>query len=123
MIPQMRARETRRPRGLDGWLASGQELPSPVRHELGRGCHVLFTDSSEECNHEKHERTKSRNGEFFFVLSSFRAFRDCIWHNQAMNKSRKKPADLFHAAHEANLRKAQPLAARMRPHALDEFIG
>src|SRR6266404_3940751 len=31
--------------------------------------------------------------------------------------------DLFHDIHEANLRKAQPLAARMRPHALDEFVG
>src|SRR6516164_8152734 len=40
-----------------------------------------------------------------------------------MSKSRKKPADLFHAAHEANLKKAQPLAARMRPRSLDEFLG
>jgi putative ATPase len=40
-----------------------------------------------------------------------------------MSKSRKKPADLFHETHEANLRKAQPLAARMRPRTLDEFIG
>src|SRR5438270_210806 len=40
-----------------------------------------------------------------------------------MNKSRKKPADLFHETHEANLRKAQPLAARMRPRTLEEFIG
>jgi putative ATPase len=40
-----------------------------------------------------------------------------------MSKSRKKPADLFHAAHEANLKKAQPLAARMRPRTLDEFLG
>jgi putative ATPase len=41
----------------------------------------------------------------------------------AMQKSRTKSADLFHATHEANLRKAQPLAARMRPRTLDEFIG
>src|SRR5262245_6683281 len=33
------------------------------------------------------------------------------------------PADLFHDLREANLRKAQPLAARMRPRTLDEFVG
>ncbi len=31
--------------------------------------------------------------------------------------------DLFHEIHEANARKAQPLAARMRPRSLDEFVG
>src|SRR5215813_15229798 len=31
--------------------------------------------------------------------------------------------DLFHEVHEANVRGAQPLAARMRPRTLDEFIG
>src|SRR5215470_17267877 len=31
--------------------------------------------------------------------------------------------DLFHQVHEENLRKAQPLAARMRPRSLDEFVG
>ena len=31
--------------------------------------------------------------------------------------------DLFRDAHEANLKKAQPLAARMRPRTLDEFAG
>jgi putative ATPase len=31
--------------------------------------------------------------------------------------------DLFRAAHDANLRKAQPLAARMRPRTIDEFVG
>jgi putative ATPase len=36
---------------------------------------------------------------------------------------RKKTADLFAPAREANLRKAQPLAARMRPRDLDEFVG
>src|SRR6516164_5354196 len=40
-----------------------------------------------------------------------------------MSKSRKKPADLFRATHEANLCKAQPLAARMRPRTIDEFAG
>jgi hypothetical protein len=41
-----------------------------------------------------------------------------------MSQSReKKPADLFSPVHEANLRKAQPLAARMRPRDLDEFVG
>jgi putative ATPase len=40
-----------------------------------------------------------------------------------MGKSRKKAADLFSAVHEANRRKAQPLAARMRPRTLDEFVG
>ena len=33
------------------------------------------------------------------------------------------PIDLFRAAHDANLKKAQPLAARMRPRSLDEFAG
>jgi putative ATPase len=41
-----------------------------------------------------------------------------------MSQSReKKTADLFSPVHEANLRKAQPLAARMRPRDLDEFVG
>jgi putative ATPase len=31
--------------------------------------------------------------------------------------------DLFQPMHEANLRKAQPLAARMRPRTIEEFIG
>ena len=31
--------------------------------------------------------------------------------------------DLFHEMHEANLRKAQPLAARMRPRTVEEFVG
>ena len=31
--------------------------------------------------------------------------------------------DLFRQAHDANLKKAQPLAARMRPRSLDEFAG
>jgi putative ATPase len=33
------------------------------------------------------------------------------------------PIDLFRHAHEANLKKAQPLAARMRPRSLAEFVG
>src|ERR1700752_5315646 len=40
-----------------------------------------------------------------------------------MSKPRKPTADLFGAAHEANLLRPQPLAARMRPRALDEFAG
>src|SRR5579884_3339918 len=39
-----------------------------------------------------------------------------------MSKS-KKPADLFTASHQANLDRALPLAARMRPRTLDEFVG
>ncbi len=35
----------------------------------------------------------------------------------------KKADDLFGPVREANLRKAQPLAARMRPRDLDEFVG
>src|ERR1043165_8639433 len=31
--------------------------------------------------------------------------------------------DLFHQVREANLKSAQPLAARMRPRTLDEFVG
>src|SRR6476660_3278907 len=38
-------------------------------------------------------------------------------------KARSLPIDLFRQAHEKNLKKAQPLAARMRPRTLDEFVG
>src|SRR5687768_6555512 len=31
--------------------------------------------------------------------------------------------DLFRQVHEENLKRAQPLAARMRPRSLDEFVG
>src|SRR5262249_18020142 len=31
--------------------------------------------------------------------------------------------ELFQKVHEQNLKKAQPLAARMRPRTLDEFVG
>jgi putative ATPase len=34
-----------------------------------------------------------------------------------------RPIELFRQAHEQNLRKAQPLAARMRPRTLEEFVG
>src|SRR5437868_7299917 len=38
--------------------------------------------------------------------------------------TRKKPtADLFQAQRDANLDKAKPLAARLRPRTLDEFVG
>jgi putative ATPase len=40
-----------------------------------------------------------------------------------MSKARKQSADLFQSAHEANLRRALPLAARMRPRTLEEFVG
>ncbi len=40
-----------------------------------------------------------------------------------MKPIRKKPDDLFAPAREANLRRALPLAARMRPRDLDEFVG
>jgi putative ATPase len=40
-----------------------------------------------------------------------------------MAKSRKKSADLFGAARADNLRKALPLAARMRPRTLEEVVG
>src|SRR6516162_5953169 len=36
---------------------------------------------------------------------------------------RNRGKDLFHEVHEANLRQAQPLAARMRPRSVDEFVG
>jgi putative ATPase len=39
-----------------------------------------------------------------------------------MSKSRRKP-DLFAATEQANLDRALPLAARMRPRSLDEFVG
>src|SRR6516162_5025798 len=37
--------------------------------------------------------------------------------------SRRQIMDLFQQLHDENLRKAQPLAARMRPRSVDEFIG
>jgi putative ATPase len=37
--------------------------------------------------------------------------------------ARKSSANLFREVQQANLRKAQPLAARMRPRTVDEFIG
>src|SRR2546423_318659 len=40
-----------------------------------------------------------------------------------MSKARQPSADLFRSLEEANLRAAQPLAARMRPRTLDDFIG
>lgn len=40
-----------------------------------------------------------------------------------MSKRRPSTPGLFQAAEQANLRGAQPLAARMRPRSLDEFIG
>jgi putative ATPase len=40
-----------------------------------------------------------------------------------MSKARPPSADLFRGLEEANLRAAQPLAARMRPRTLDDFVG
>jgi putative ATPase len=40
-----------------------------------------------------------------------------------MSKSRQPPAGLFQPVEEANLRQALPLAARMRPRSLEEFVG
>jgi putative ATPase len=40
-----------------------------------------------------------------------------------MNGRRRPAIDLFRQAHEANRLRAQPLAARMRPRTLDEFVG
>src|SRR5262245_19788057 len=37
--------------------------------------------------------------------------------------AKQRETNLFRGVHEANLRKAQPLAARMRPRSLDEFVG
>src|SRR5262245_2651904 len=37
--------------------------------------------------------------------------------------AKQRETNLFRGVHEANLRKAQPLAARMRPRTLDEFVG
>jgi putative ATPase len=40
-----------------------------------------------------------------------------------LDSSRRAHINLFHDIHEANLRKAQPLAARMRPRTVEEFVG
>src|SRR5580704_12456344 len=40
-----------------------------------------------------------------------------------MSKSRQPTANLFGSLEEANRRAALPLAARMRPRDLDEFVG
>src|SRR5947209_14437230 len=37
--------------------------------------------------------------------------------------AKKSSANLFREVHQANLRKAQPLAARMRPQTVEEFVG
>jgi putative ATPase len=50
-------------------------------------------------------------------------YRESLGKGRSMSKSHKPPPDLFHEAREANRRKALPLAARMRPRTLDEFIG
>jgi putative ATPase len=47
-----------------------------------------------------------------------------LWENEQHRFGPRSSAiDLFRQAHEQNLRKAQPLAARMRPRSLDEFVG
>jgi putative ATPase len=53
---------------------------------------------------------------FISSIRSFERPKLCIRHWSI-------PIDLFRQAHEANLKKAQPLAARMRPRSLDEFAG
>lgn len=40
-----------------------------------------------------------------------------------MNEARTLAKNLFHDLHQANLLKAQPLAARMRPRTIEEFVG
>ena len=40
-----------------------------------------------------------------------------------MSKSRPRSPDLFAAGRDANLQKAQPLAARLRPRCLEDFVG
>src|SRR5687767_2738710 len=40
-----------------------------------------------------------------------------------MSKSSRRQPNLFAASAEANLKKAQPLAARMRPTSLEDFVG
>ncbi len=41
----------------------------------------------------------------------------------ASTPAKEHTIDLFRQAHEQNLKKAQPLAARMRPRTLEEFVG
>src|SRR5262245_39013969 len=40
-----------------------------------------------------------------------------------MARSKTSPASLFEATEAANRQRAQPLAARMRPRTLEEFVG
>jgi putative ATPase len=42
---------------------------------------------------------------------------------EAIHLAKKAAKNLFHDLHQANLLKAQPLAARMRPRTIDEFVG
>src|SRR5437773_8820589 len=37
--------------------------------------------------------------------------------------ARKSPDNLFKEQHDSNRRKAQPLALRMRPRSIEEFVG
>src|SRR5246127_4693598 len=55
---------------------------------------------------------------FVFLRSAFARRRA-----NAKRRHRSPAIDLFRQAHEANLKKAQPLAARMRPRTLEEFVG
>jgi putative ATPase len=44
-------------------------------------------------------------------------------YNERTRAAKEHAIDLFRQAHEQNLKKAQPLAARMRPRTLEEFVG
>jgi putative ATPase len=43
--------------------------------------------------------------------------------NRVATRRKEPPIDLFGSVYEANRLRAQPLAARMRPRSLDEFVG
>jgi putative ATPase len=54
---------------------------------------------------------------------ALRVRRETIQEYQPPVLTRSRIIDLYHEAHEANRKKAQPLAARMRPRSLEEFVG
>src|SRR5438067_1114228 len=66
----------------------------------------------------KPDRRSARPGRLTLQHSSLIECQD-----RSLSRPEDPSIDLFQRAHEENLRKAEPLAARMRPRTLDEFVG
>src|SRR5262249_45581390 len=64
-----------------------------------------------------------RSRKWFLVLRECRVKDDYDGDRRSSFSSQRQIMDLFQQLHAENLRKAQPLAARMRPRTVDEFVG